>query len=153
MWEVILVFFIQGTTSLRSAQLKGNLLFETEQQTPVTINPQYVQFNRQFDLSNIKTALDLLDNYTLSYYEYCDEITRDRKRVHDVYQAKGDFFKGHETCRLQGGYLPEIRNEMEADRLVGLMKVIPLKEIPAGLTLTNDSNIILSRTGGKEPIP
>ena len=153
MWEVILVFFIKGTASFRSAQLKGNLLFETEQQSPVTINPQYVQFNRQFDLSNIKTSLDLLDNYTLSYYEYCDDITKDRKRVHDIYQAKGDFFNGHETCRLQGGYLPEIRNEEEADKFVGLMRVIPLKEIPAGLSLTNDSNIIFSRTGEKNSYP
>lgn len=147
MWPVLVSLFIIEVTSLRTAHLKGNLLYETERQQTVRINPHYVQFNRQFDLSNIKYALDLLDNYTVSYHEYCKEVTIDRKRGQDTFQASGKFFYGFDTCRNLHGHLPEVKDDSDADKLVGLMKVVGLSETPAGLSLVNQSSaMVYSRT-------
>ena len=146
MLPVLLLIILREVASLRTAQLKGNLVFETEQQSTVTINPHYIQFNRQFDLSNIQTAINLLTNYTESYSQYCNDIQKDRKRVYDMFQANAMYFAGKTVCRNNHGFLPEIRTEAEAERLMELMKLINIKETPAGVTISNNSLIYL-RTG------
>lgn len=148
MLPVLLLFLIRGITCLRTAQLRGNLLFESEQQLPVTVNPHYIQFNRQFDLTHINNAINLLDNYTISYNDYCKELVADRKRINDMFQIMGNFYDARDACRERGGFLPEIRTEEDATKLIGIMKVVNLWEVPAGLTLVNNNTgMIYSRTG------
>lgn len=143
MLPVLLLIIIRAVASLRQAQLKGNLIFETEQQSLVTINPTYIQFNRQFDLSHIKDAIALLNNYTTSYEEYCDDIQKDKKRVYDMFQTKSNLKKGLKDCQSKHGYLPEVTNEAEANRLVELMKILDISETPAGLTKKNTSLVYI----------
>jgi len=145
MLPVLLLIILGEVETLRTAQLKGNLVFETEQLSSVTINPHYIQFNRQFDLTNIYNAILLLTNYTDSYEQYCNEIQKDRKRVYDMFQIKSMYYKAATDCRNNFGYLPEIKTEAEADRLVELMKLIDVKETPAGLTISN-RNLIYQRS-------
>ena len=146
MLTVLLLIILRVVASLRTAQLKGNLVFETEQQSTVTINPHYIQFNRQFDLSNIQIAIDLLTNYTESYNQYCNDIQKDRKRVYDMFQANAMFFEGNTVCRKNHGFVPEVRTEAEAERLMELMKLINIKETPAGVMISNRT-LVYVRTG------
>jgi len=148
MLPVLLLLIIETVTSQRTAQLKGNLLFETEHQSTVTINPHYIQFNRQFDLSNILQAINLLVNYTESYAQYCNDIQKDRKRVFDTFQTKGYYTGAPLACQKDHGYLPEVRNEKEAERLMELMKLLEITETPAGLML-KDESLVYTRTGLK----
>ena len=146
MLPVLLLLIIDVVACQRTAQLKGNLLFETEQQSTVTINPHYLQFNRQFDLSYILQAINLLSNYTESYNDYCNDIQRDRKRVFDTFQTKGYTRTSAQACQRDHGYLPEIRSQMEADRLMELMKLVEITETPAGLILEKNK-LVYARTG------
>jgi hypothetical protein len=147
MLPVLLLLIIDVVACQRTAQLKGNLLFETEQQSTVTINPHYLQFNRQFDLSYILQAINLLSNYTESYNDYCNDIQRDRKRVFDTFQTKGYTRTSAQACQRDHGYLPEIRSQVEADRLMELMKLVDITETPAGLIIEK-GKLVYARTGG-----
>ena len=139
MLPVLLLIILEVVAALRTAQLKGNLLFESEQQSAVTINPHYIQFNRQFDLSHIRDAINLLTNYTDSYAQYCNEVTKDRKRLFDMFQVQSMYYKAKQTCKSNGGYLPQIKTEADADKLMDMMKLINIKETPAGLMIRNAS--------------
>ena len=143
MLPVLLLITLRVVAALRTAQLKGNLVFETEKQSSVTINPHYIQFNRQFDLSHIYDAINLLSNYTESYSQYCDEVTKDKKRIYDMFQTNSMYTEARKNCANQHGYLPEVRNEKEADRLMELMKLIKITETPAGLTIRNNSLVYI----------
>ena len=146
MLPVLLLIIVRVVTALRQAQLKGNLIFETEHQSLVTINPTYIQFNRQFDLSHVKEAITLLDNYTASYEEYCDDIQKDRKRVYDMFHTESSLDTGEKSCKDKHGLLPEVTSETEADRLMELMKLINIKETPAGIIKENET-LKYMRTG------
>jgi len=86
----------------QTAQLKGNLIFESPTPSPVTINPQYIQFNRKFDLTNIQQALDLLDSYASSYNTYCTEIQKIEREIMTCLRSKGtDFMPGVNAAKLR----------------------------------------------------
>jgi len=149
MLSILLVLLIVSTQSwAQTAQLKGNIIFESPHQASVTINPHYIQFNRRFDLSIIKEALDLLDTYTLSYSKYCNEIIRDRKRNYNTFKVEGQKSYPFTTCKNNSGHLPEVRTEDEASRMVELLQVLSIQYTPAGLEFDSQTNKIkYARTG------
>ena len=147
MLPILLVFFVTEGLAIRTAELKGNLLYESEQQKPVIINPHYVQFNREFDLSEIKTALDLLDQYTESYAAYCQDAQRDSKRLYNMFFTEGNFLEAKEKCRESHGYLPEVRTPEESDRILDFLKLLDITETPAGLSIDyHTKDVIYTRT-------
>lgn len=144
MWSVLGLTLIQVVSSTRTAQLRGNIIFETERPQPVTINPNYVQFNRQFDLTQIELALDLLDNHTQTYDGYCKQIIQNTGRPEEYFRIMGNIGKASEECKAQNGYLPEIRNQKQANTLITLMKVMQIDQTPAGIFFQNGTARYLS---------
>ena len=126
------------------SSLRGSLLFEQLAFRPITVNPQYFNFYRQFNISHIQSALDILVEYEQLYTRLCTDIAHMPELSPEFYTVTVNGTDYHSTCIRSGGYLPEIRTKHEALLLTQLMIGHNITLTPAGID--TNSNTLLYRS-------
>ena len=58
----------------RTGEIKAGLLYEKTIENPVIINPTYHIFTRRIDLQTIRDAVQLTQQFTISYKNFCDRV-------------------------------------------------------------------------------
>jgi len=115
------------------SSLRGSLLFEQLAYRPITVNPQYFNFYRQFNISHIQNALEILEKYENLYAKLCNDISLMPELSPEFYKIPSNTTDYHTNCIRSGGYLPEIRTKSEAIQLAQIMKGHNITQTPAGI--------------------
>jgi len=63
----IKILLAESDENVKHSPLRGSLLFEELAFRPITVNPQYYNFYRQFNMTHIQTALEILKDYEKLY--------------------------------------------------------------------------------------
>ena len=136
---------VESDEHIHASSLRGSLLFEQLAFRPITVNPHYFNFYRQFNMTHILTALNVLTEYEKLYSRLCNDIAHMPELTSEFFitthNKTSDPFR---ACLRSGGYLPEVRSRQEAKLLNQLMQNNNLTQIPAGVEIVNNKLIYKS---------
>jgi hypothetical protein len=137
-------------SDMQTASLRGSLLYEQLAFRQITVNPQYFNFYRPFNISHILNALDVLQEFEILYSTLCKDIDLMPDLIPEFHLMKHEKnLTPSEACARMGGTLPEIKTLGEAKLLQSTMLSHGLTSIPAGISYI-DNTLVYQST--REPI-
>jgi len=123
----------------------GNVLYVVQNERPVSVNPQLVNFHRRFDLTTIISSLDALDNFATAYHDFCAKtIGKRRQDFNCVVLPAATFREAQFKCLEFNAVLPEITNPVEANMLLAEMREHNLNRTFAGIAWVGERLTYLS---------
>jgi hypothetical protein len=135
---------VESEEAMKVSTLRGSLLFEQLAYRQITVNPQYFNFYRQFNMTHIENAIEVLLDYEKLYTRLCRDIVHMPEMAPEFVKVQANNTIFTEACRSVGGYLPELRSEQEADLLKQMMTVHGLRVIPAGVLVNKGKFVYMS---------
>lgn len=136
MWTYLCIFLsvLTPSTVAIETELKGNLIFEYHPY-PTIVNPKLANFFRHVDLTYLHNATDILDEFEIQYRSFCDEAIRKTAKAPKYFKhyMPSTFEYAQQECFRQGGQLPEIRDNIDADYLLQAMQHNNLTQTHAGV--------------------
>jgi len=136
-WIITFVLPLAEGADTPASSLRGSLVFEQLAHRPITVNPHYFNFYRQFNLSHIVSALDLLDEYNKLYAKLCNNIHQLPNFKSTIYKQdvnyRNNSYYFHWDCISRGAQLPEIRTQSEKEHMTQFMIDNDFRIIPAGI--------------------
>jgi len=94
---------------------EGSLIYEQLAYRPITVNPQYFNFYRKFNLTHITQGLQILEKYQKLYDDFCQQITSFpsiQPVPHIVFYKAPRSIDDH--CKDENSILPEIKTSEDA---------------------------------------
>ena len=141
-WIITFVLPLAEGADTPASSLRGSLVFEQLAHRPITVNPHYFNFYRQFNLSHIVSALDLLDEYNKLYAKLCNNILLLPDFKSTIYKqdviTKNNTYYFYWDCNSKGGQLPEIRTQSDKEQITQFMLANDYRIIPAGIVLVQN---------------
>ena len=120
MWTYlcILLSVLTLKTVAIETELKGNLIFEYHP-FPTIVNPKVANFFRHVDLTYLHNAIDVLDKFENEYRRFCTNSIKKTRQSPKFFMhyMPSTFEHSQNECFRQGGQLPEIRDNVDADFL------------------------------------
>jgi len=135
----IKILLAESDENVKHSPLRGSLLFEELAFRPITVNPQYYNFYRQFNMTHIQSALEILKEYEKLYIRLCTDIANMPELAPEFYTSSSNDTEYHTNCLISGGLLPEIRAKHEASLLMQFMIDQELSKTPAGIDTMTDT--------------
>ena len=138
-----------------SVFIRGGVLFEKCQETPVNINPPTALFTRYLDFTDFEKTIAQSKIFEKSYEEFCNNLNNEvlgriRTEINTRYiltKKKHKFSKAYEACRAQNGRLPGIHNKLDYRELTRYADDNYISIVVAGIEPDyHNSKIIFSST-------
>jgi hypothetical protein len=130
--------------AMRPSSLRGSLLYEQLAFRQITVNPQYFNFYRQFNMTHIKNALNVLNEYEKLYTKLCTDIAHMPELSPEFFYVHTNKSDYNLACIRAGGHLPELRTQQEALLVSQLMITHGLTNIPAGIRISTNKLVYRS---------
>ena len=155
-----IIFYILFCTSfsygtyIKTAELKGALLYEKDIDKPVIVNPKYVLYHRNVNLDDIYEAANVLQKFTDTYSSFCSEIDKvidtdfvhvyvpnyDPENTYFVSETRNQIQTAPSICANEGYDLVEVRTLTDYNMLKELTKKHNMSYIYAGVHWNNNTN-------------
>ena len=147
---ILLSLLPLAESDMQTASLRGSLLYEQLAFRPITVNPQYFNFYRQFNISHILNALDVLTEFETLYSKLCKDIDFMPELIPEFINIPYEKQRSPiEACESRNAILPELRTMEEVELMLNLMNSWGIDSTQAGIDYVDN---LLVYQSSKEPI-